>query len=127
LCHFLVHNSSFKALAGLLKTKPRGYAYAELCERFEQEIPSPAVIVLYESDMLGDKDLRRDILYFLSRSPKRYSVVQRIKVALKTSRQSLLFFRATVAATLEHRLIVLSVRHSSSSKALSQGQALRLA
>jgi len=70
-----VHNSSFKALAALLKTKPRGYAYAELCERFEREIPSPAVIVLDESDMLGEKDLRRDILYFLSRSPKGYSVV----------------------------------------------------
>lgn len=70
-----VHNSSFKALAALLKTKPRGYAYSELCERFEKEIPSPAVIVLDESDMLGEKDLRRDILYFLSRSPKRYLVV----------------------------------------------------
>lgn len=70
-----IHNSSFKALAALLKTKPRGYAYSELCERFEQDIPSPAVIVLDESDMLGEKDLRRDILYFLSRSPKRYSVV----------------------------------------------------
>ncbi len=70
-----VHNSSFKALAALLKTKPRGYAYAELCDRFEREIPSPAVIVLDESDMLGEKDARRDILYFLSRSSKRYSVV----------------------------------------------------
>ena len=70
-----IHNSSFKALAAMLKTKPRGYAYSELCERFEQDIPSPAVIVLDESDMLGEKDLRRDILYFLSRSPKRYSVV----------------------------------------------------
>ncbi|MDD5678838.1 MAG: orc1/cdc6 family replication initiation protein [Kiritimatiellae bacterium] len=70
-----VHNSSFKALAALLKTKPRGYAYSELCERFEREIPSPAVIVLDESDMLGEKDSRRDILYFLSRSPKRYLVV----------------------------------------------------
>jgi Cdc6-like AAA superfamily ATPase len=70
-----VHNSSFKVLAALLKTKPRGYAYSELCERFEKEIPTPGVIVLDESDMLCEKDLRRDILYFLSRSPKRYMVV----------------------------------------------------
>jgi Cdc6-like AAA superfamily ATPase len=70
-----IHNSSFKALAALLKTKPRGYAYSELCDRFEREIPSPAVIVLDEGDMLAEKDMRRDILYFLSRSPKRYSVV----------------------------------------------------
>jgi Cdc6-like AAA superfamily ATPase len=70
-----IHNSSYKAIAALLKTSARGYAYGELTARFEQEIPSPAVIVLDESDMLGEKDLRRDILYFLSRSPKRYTVV----------------------------------------------------
>ena len=70
-----IHNSSYKALAALLRTSARGYAYAELTERFEREIPSPAVIVLDESDMLCDKNLRRDILYFLSRSVKRYSVV----------------------------------------------------
>jgi len=69
------HNSSFKALAALLKAKPRGYAYSELCERFEKEIPGPAVIVLDEADMLVENDLRRDILYFLSRSPNRYSLV----------------------------------------------------
>ena len=70
-----IHNSSFKALAALLKAKPRGYAYSELCDRFEKEIPGPAVIVLDEADMLVENDLRRDILYFLSRSPNRYSLV----------------------------------------------------
>jgi Cdc6-like AAA superfamily ATPase len=70
-----IHNSSFKALAALLKAKPRGYAYSELCERFEREIRGPAVIVLDEADMLVENDLRRDILYFLSRSPNRYSLV----------------------------------------------------
>ena len=70
-----LHNTSFKVLANILKLNPRGYAYSELCERFEQAIPGPAVIVLDESDMLSEKDTRKDILYFLSRSSRRYSVV----------------------------------------------------
>ena len=55
-----VHNTSFKVLANILKMRPRGYAYSELCERFEQAIPSPAVVVLDESDMLCEKDARKD-------------------------------------------------------------------
>lgn len=70
-----VHNTSFKVLANILKMHPRGYAYSELCERFEQTIPGPAVIVLDESDMLCEKDVRKDVLYFLSRSKRQYSVV----------------------------------------------------
>ncbi len=70
-----VHNTSFKVLAEILKVRPRGYAYSELCNQFEKEIPSPAVIVLDEAEMLADKNGRSDVLYFLSRSPKRYSVV----------------------------------------------------
>lgn len=70
-----IHNSSFKVLANILKMRPRGYAYSELCERFEQTIPGPAVIVLDESDMLCEKDARKDVLYFLSRSKQQYCVV----------------------------------------------------
>ena len=70
-----IHNTSFKILANILKLTPRGYAYPELCARFEQMIPGPAVIVLDESDMLSEKDTRKDVLYFLSRSSMRYSVI----------------------------------------------------
>ncbi|MDD4869544.1 MAG: orc1/cdc6 family replication initiation protein [Kiritimatiellae bacterium] len=70
-----VHNTSFKALAHMLKVRPRGYSYSELCTRFEEQIPDKAVIVLDEVDMLSEKDFRKDILYFLSRSVRRFNVV----------------------------------------------------
>lgn len=70
-----VHNTSFKVLAHFLKVQPRGYCFSELCEKFEKEMPAGAVIVLDEIDILAERDLRRDILYFLSRSGKSYSVV----------------------------------------------------
>jgi len=70
-----VHNTSFKALAHMLKVRPRGYSYSELCTRFEEQIPEKAVIVLDEVDLLSEKDFRKDILYFLSRSVRRYNVV----------------------------------------------------
>ena len=70
-----IYNSSFKVLAHILKLRPRGYSYSELCEIFEREVPGNAVIVLDEIDLLGEKDIRKDVLYFLSRSPNRYFVV----------------------------------------------------
>jgi Cdc6-like AAA superfamily ATPase len=70
-----VYNTSYKVLAHILKVRSRGYAYSELCEIFEREIPGNAVIVLDEIDLLGEKDIRKDVLYFLSRSPNRYFVV----------------------------------------------------
>jgi len=70
-----IHNTSFKVLSHILHLRPRGYAYSELAERFEATIKGPAVIVLDESDMLGEKDFRKDVLYFLSRSPNRYSII----------------------------------------------------
>jgi Cdc6-like AAA superfamily ATPase len=68
-------NSSFKVLAHVLRVRPRGFSYGELCQMFEQAIPDKAVIVLDEVDMLSEKDYRKDILYFLSRSIRRYNVV----------------------------------------------------
>jgi archaeal cell division control protein 6 len=70
-----IYNSSFKVLAHILKLRPRGYSYSELCEIFEREVPGNAVIVLDEIDLLGEKDIRKDVLYFLSRSKNRYFVV----------------------------------------------------
>lgn len=70
-----IHNTSFKILSHILRLRPRGYAYSELCERFEREIPPGTVIVLDESDLLGEKDVRKDVLYFLSRSRNRYFLV----------------------------------------------------
>ena len=70
-----VHNTSFKALAHMLKVRPRGYSYSELCNKFEEQIPGRAVIVLDEVDLLSEKDFRKDILYFLSRSVRRFNVV----------------------------------------------------
>jgi Cdc6-like AAA superfamily ATPase len=70
-----VHNTSFKALAHMLKVRPCGYSYSELCDRFEKEIPGKCIVVLDEVDLLSEKDFRKDILYFLSRSPNRYSIV----------------------------------------------------
>lgn len=70
-----IHNSSFKVLSQILKVRPRGYSYSELCERFEREVQPGTVIVLDESDLLSEKDFRKDVLYFLSRSRNRYFVV----------------------------------------------------
>lgn len=70
-----INSTSYKILASILKIRPRGVAYSELCERFEQTVPGPTVIVLDESDMLCEKDVRKDVLYFLSRSRRQYSVV----------------------------------------------------
>jgi Cdc6-like AAA superfamily ATPase len=69
-----VHNTSFKALAHMLKVRPRGYSYSELCTRFEEQIPEKSVVVLDEVDLISEKDFRKDILYFLSRSG-RYNMI----------------------------------------------------
>ncbi len=70
-----IHNTSFKVLAKILNVRPRGYSYSELCDRFEVEIPGKCVIVLDEVDLLSEKDFRKDVLYFLSRSANKYCVV----------------------------------------------------
>ena len=74
-CNCRIENTSYKVLANLMHMRARGYSYSELCSRFEEMIPGPAVIVLDESDMLCEKDVRKDVLYFLSRSRRQYSVV----------------------------------------------------
>jgi archaeal cell division control protein 6 len=70
-----VHNTSFKVLAHFLNVNARGYGLSELWGEFEKKVPRGTVIVLDEVDILAEHDLRRDILYFLSRSPNSYCVV----------------------------------------------------
>lgn len=70
------HNTSFKLLAHLLGTRPRGYSLDELwrlfCDRFGRE---PLILLLDEVDLLSDKDRHKDILYLISRSSHRYMAV----------------------------------------------------
>lgn len=70
-----INATSFKVLATILKVRPRGYSYSELCARFEEAIGERSVIVLDEVDLLSEKDFRKDVLYFLSRSPRRYNLI----------------------------------------------------
>lgn len=70
-----IHQTSFKVLAQILNVLPRGYSYSELCAQFEREIPPGSVIILDECDLLSEKDIRKDVLYFLSRSRNRYLVI----------------------------------------------------
>jgi cell division control protein 6 len=69
------HNTSFKILASLLGLRPRGCSLDELWQRFENSRKGRVVFVLDEVDLMSDKDRRKDILYFLSRSPNNYMAI----------------------------------------------------
>jgi Cdc6-like AAA superfamily ATPase len=69
------HNTSFKILASLLNLRPRGCSLDELWQRFETSRQGKVVFVLDEVDLMSDKDRRKDILYFLSRSPNNYMAI----------------------------------------------------
>ncbi len=69
------HNTSFKILASVLNLQPRGCNLDELWQRFETSRPGKVVFVLDEVDLMSDKDKRKDILYFLSRSPNNYMAI----------------------------------------------------
>jgi cell division control protein 6 len=69
------HNTSFKALAHLLGVRPRGCSLDELWRRFSDAHARRLILVLDEVDLLSDKDLHKDILYLLARSPKNYMAV----------------------------------------------------
>ncbi|MCA9428216.1 MAG: orc1/cdc6 family replication initiation protein, partial [Candidatus Omnitrophica bacterium] len=64
------HNTSFKILAEVLGTKPRGYALDELWGVFESRFPKGLVFILDEVDLISEKDRNKDILYLLSRSER---------------------------------------------------------
>jgi Cdc6-like AAA superfamily ATPase len=69
------HNTSFKILAHFLKVQARGASLSELYHRFCSKYQGKTVVVLDEIDLMSPKDKRRDILYFLSRSPNPYMIV----------------------------------------------------
>lgn len=69
------HNTSYKILAGLLNVRARGVSFSELAERFSDRHPGQTVVVLDEVDLLSEKDKRKDIFYFLSRSLANYMTI----------------------------------------------------
>jgi len=69
------HNTSFKILAELLETKPRGYALDELWAQFQKRFKPPVIVVLDEVDLLSEKERRKDVLYLLRRSEQNYMIV----------------------------------------------------
>ncbi|MDO8302384.1 MAG: orc1/cdc6 family replication initiation protein, partial [Sedimentisphaerales bacterium] len=69
------HNTSFKILSALLNLEPRGFSLDELWGRFSEAYKSKTVFILDEVDLISEKDRRKDILYFLSRSPNNYMAV----------------------------------------------------
>jgi archaeal cell division control protein 6 len=69
------HNTSFKVLAHLLGVRPRGCSLDELWRRFSDAHARRLILVLDEVDLLSDKDLHKDILYLLARSPRNYMAV----------------------------------------------------
>ena len=69
------HNTSFKILAHILGSSPRGNTLQELWGRFLQAYKSLCILVLDEVDLMSEKDRRKDILYLVSRSSQNYMLV----------------------------------------------------
>jgi len=69
------HNTSYKILAALLDIRPRGVSLDELWQRVTCRIPSQAVFILDEVDMISTKDRQKDIFYFISRAPQNYMLI----------------------------------------------------
>ena len=118
------YNTSYKILAYLLGVRARGTSFAELAEQFAERYSDKSVVVLDEVDLLSEKDKKRDILYFLSRSQRNYMAVMlsnspKWETTLDASTQStmqpeVLYFRpytpAELGQILEQRA-ELGVRH----------------
>ena len=95
------HNTSFKILAEILKVRPRGYGLDELWTMFQDRVREPVTLILDEVDLMSDKDRRREILYFLSRS-------ERSVMAIMLSNNPRLHQQldASVASTLQPELVL---------------------
>lgn len=110
-CNGRNHNTSYKVLANLLGVRARGVSFDELTERFAQQIPGPAVVVLDEADLLSEKDKHKNILYFLSRASQNYMTIllsnnprwhQGLDESIQSTLQpELVHFRAYTAEELE--------------------------
>ncbi|MFH1021775.1 MAG: AAA family ATPase [Planctomycetota bacterium] len=68
-------NTSFKILADLLGVRPRGYSLDELWKKFTASHTERIIMILDECDLLSDKDVNRDLLYLVSRSPRNYMAI----------------------------------------------------
>ena len=69
------HNTSFKILTYMLGLPPRGLALGEVFGMFERRALEGTVVMLDELELMSPKDHSKEILYLLSRSPKRFMVV----------------------------------------------------
>ena len=69
------YSTSFKILAYLLNTNPRGSSLSELYKRFCERYPEKTVIVLDEVHLWAPKERQRELLYFLSRDKRNYLVI----------------------------------------------------
>lgn len=74
-CNMRNHNTSFKALAFLLRAPARGASLDELFTKFRNLHPERTVVVLDEIDTMSPKDRSMEILYMLSRASNNYMVV----------------------------------------------------
>lgn len=74
-CNCRIHNSSYKILAHLMAVRARGLSFDELAARFGDAYPAKTVVILDEIDLLSERDKRKDILYFLSRSEANYMTI----------------------------------------------------
>lgn len=69
-----LNNTTFKILSALLERNGRGLGTHELYQAL-RKVHSRLVVILDEVDLLSDREKNRDILYFLSRSEKKYMVI----------------------------------------------------
>ena len=74
-CNVRNHNTSFKALAHILRVPVRGASLDELFTKFRILHPGKTVVVLDEIDTMSPKDRTMEILYRLSRASNNYMVI----------------------------------------------------
>ncbi len=69
------YNTSYKILAYVLQTRPRGIGLDELWQRFTRIYTAKTIFILDEIDLISEKDKNKDILYLLSRSTSNYMAI----------------------------------------------------
>ena len=74
-CNVRNHNTSFKALASILRVPIRGASLDELFTKFKNMYPGKTVVVLDEIDTMSPKDRTMEILYMLSRASNNYMII----------------------------------------------------
>jgi cell division control protein 6 len=69
------YNTTYKILAFVLQTRPRGIGLDELWQRFTRIHTAKTVFILDEIDLISEKDKNKDILYLLSRATNNYNII----------------------------------------------------